>query len=146
MVLLAATLWFGVHALHDSLWAYRYWKVDPWALESPVQWPVVGRHAQALGHLPAELPCLRAGDRVAVQGPPEWLGQEHYVFMWLAFSLPEQDVIPVVEPQDLDQADLLLSFFADGPTPSPPPGWVEACKTDRAIVFHRHEGSGGSRP
>ena len=143
VMLLVGAAWFGFHALHDSLWSYRYWKVDPWALESPVQWPVVGRHARSMERLAPELPCLRPGDKVAVQGPSTWQGQEHYIFMWLAFSLPEQDVIPVVEPRDVEQADSLLMYFGDTPPPeSPPTGMAEACRTERAVVFKRHGGDG----
>ncbi len=142
VVLLAAASWFGGHALHDSLWSYRYWKVDPWALESPVQWPVVGRHARSMDLLSSELPCLRPGDKVAVHGPSTWQGQEHYLFMWLAFSLPEQDVIPVVEPRDVEQADSLLMYFGDASPPeSPPPGMAEACRMERAVVFNRRNAS-----
>lgn len=142
VVLLIATAWFGAHALHDSLWSYRYWKVDPWALESPVQWPVVGRHARSMDRLSTELSCLRPGDKVAVQGPSTWQGQEHYLFMWLAFSLPEQDVIPVVETRDIEQAGSLLVYFGDTQPPeSPPLGMVEACRTERAAVFSRQSPS-----
>ena len=137
-LLLGAFLWFGLHALHQSLWSYRYWKVDPWALESPVQWPVVGQHARRLEATAAQLQsCLEPDAKVAVGAPKDWQGQGFYLFMWLAYGLPEQHVIPIIKPEDIEQADVYLDYLGDGEPGPPPPGLELLCHADRIRVYAR---------
>lgn len=129
-----AFLWTGFHAAHEALWSWRYFKVDPFALEAPVQWPAVGRHARTLAQDAEHLqPCLGPDRRLAIQAPDSWADQRFYLYMWLVYSLPEQVVLPLDEPDAASSADGFLSFRTDGsPAPDPPSSFGAAeCDGER---------------
>ncbi|MCG8457678.1 MAG: hypothetical protein MI919_15490, partial [Holophagales bacterium] len=50
-MVLSVVAWTGLAALHQALWSYRYWRADPWAVTSPVQWTLPTGHVARLDGL-----------------------------------------------------------------------------------------------
>lgn len=136
--LLALFLWFGAHAGHEALWSWRYWKVDPFSVSAPVQWPVVGAHAQALEADSRRIDeCLAPDSRVFVAAPEAWTDQRFYLFMWLTYTLPGQKVLdPAKDP--LTDDDVLVAFVGDGAfSPQPPSHFhaLQECSGEHLRLF-----------
>ena len=139
LLLLASCLFMGFHAAHETLWSRRYFKVDPFALEAPVQWPVTGRHGAALARdADALRPCLPDDTYVAVGAPHGWAEQRFYLYMWLVYALPRQRVLPPDDPSAAERADLFLAFDGAGPwSPEPPAGFVPlpGCRAGHWVLY-----------
>lgn len=119
-MLAVAIVWIA-GGLYDALWSYRFWRVDPWHLDGPVQWPIHGRHAERLEQeLTAMTGCLPDNSLIALDAPESWGDQRFYLFMWMAFLLPEHRLIPMHDPSARNRAERLLSFHGDlDPLPKP---------------------------
>lgn len=139
LLLLGACLWTGFHAAHETLWSWRYWKVDPFALEAPVQWPVTGRHGAALARDAETLrACLPDDATLAVGAPETWAEQRFYLYMWLVYTLPSQRILPPDDPSAAQRASLFLSFEGDGSwSPDPPSGFtrLDGCTGELLSIF-----------
>lgn len=102
--------WSLVQGLRESWRALMYEIVDPWPAEAPVIWTPSTHH---VAQLRADLGRLPLGDieTLAVVTDASLGDQTWYQYLWLAYLLPEHDLIwtPHGEPAPLADARLVLS-------------------------------------
>lgn len=125
--------WTVAASLHQALWSWRYWRVDPWSERSPVQWLATSQHVASLGAqvrraLAAVEGPIPEGAVLAVSPDPSLEEQGFYLYLWVAYLLPEWEVRRVSRPEEGFASDYWLVFgsgfeameSAFGGTPSDP--------------------------
>lgn len=101
--------WTMLQGLREPWRAYQYHCADPWSELSPVQWTPSSRY---LAQLRADLDSLPLdGVHTLAVATESSLGdQAWYQYLWLAYLLPEHDLIwtPNGEPRSEADARLVL--------------------------------------
>jgi hypothetical protein len=116
LVLVAlALVWTVAASLHQALWSWRYWRVDPWSERSPVQWKATSQHVASLGAqlrraLAAIEEPIPEGAVLAVSPDPSLGEQGFYLYLWTAYLLPEWEVRRVSRPEEGFASDYWLVF------------------------------------
>ena len=142
-LLLALLAWVVVQGTRDAYRAAWYAWADPWPVEAPVLWPLDGGHVRHLEHLLARFDsCLpEPGGVIAVTIDPDLGEQSFYLYLWLAYLLPEHhvrlaafDTLPSVpKPPAHDDAWLVYGFEPSLPADL---SLEPACRSDGSAVFH----------
>ena len=102
--------WTLLQGLREPWRAFQYHRADPWPSEAPVLWTPSTRHVEQLRSRLETLPLDRYRT-LAVVTDTSLGGEDWYQYLWLAYLLPEHDLIwtPNAEPAPLAEARLVLS-------------------------------------
>ncbi|MDA8016691.1 MAG: hypothetical protein MPN21_04510 [Thermoanaerobaculia bacterium] len=102
--------WTVVQGLREPWRALQYHLADPWPATAPVLWTPHTHHVENLSLELQRLPLDDLGT-IAVVTDASLVGEAWYQYLWLAYLLPEHDLIwsPDGAMDNLAEARLVLS-------------------------------------
>lgn len=113
--------WTFVQGLREPWRAFQYHRADPWPEQSPVLWTPSSRHVAQLRTNLDALP-LDGVRTLAVVTDASLGGEAWYQYLWLAYLLPEKDLIWTPNGEPRAEADARLVLEGHTPRLEPAPG------------------------
>lgn len=113
--------WTMLQGLREPWRAFQYHRADPWPEQSPVLWTPSSRH---VAKIRADLATLPLDDvrTLAVSTELTLAGEAWYQYLWLAYLLPEHDLIWTPNGEPRPEADAHLVLEDHTPRLEPAPG------------------------
>ena len=112
--------WTMLQGLREPWRAYQYHRADPWPEQSPVLWTPSSRYVAKIRSDLAALP-LDDVQTLAVSTDPSLASEAWYQYLWLAYLLPEHDLIWTPNGEARPEADSRLVLKGHTPRLDPTP-------------------------
>lgn len=106
--------WTLIQGLREPWRAFQYHRADPWPAQAPVLWTPSSRHVERLRVDLRRLP-LANHTTLAVTTDATLGGEAWYQYLWLAYLLPEHDLIWTPNGEPRPEADARLVMEGHSP-------------------------------